>query len=218
MGLSSHDDTTVPSLSMSTPYELEGRTEQKQRTRRALVDAARELVAQGHAPTVEDAAAAASISRTTAYRYFSSQRALLAAAHPETAASSLLPARAPKEPAARLKIVVRAFTQLIADTEAQQRTMLRLSLEATDSERAALPLRQGRAIAWIEEAVEPLRDTLGDERLHRLAVAIRSATGIEALVWLTDIAGLSRSDSLAMMRWSAQALYESAIANGGPPV
>src|SRR6478609_4987999 len=113
---------------MSTAYELDGRTAQKQRTRNALVDAARALVAEGMAPTVEDAALAASISRTTAYRYFPNQHALLAAAHPETEASSLLPADAGDDPEARLDLVVDAFTRLIADTEAQQRTMLRLAL------------------------------------------------------------------------------------------
>ena len=67
-------------MNMSIPYEALGRTRQKERTRGALIAAARELVAQGTTPTVEEAAAAASISRTTAYRYFPNQRALLAAA------------------------------------------------------------------------------------------------------------------------------------------
>jgi AcrR family transcriptional regulator len=68
---------------MSTRYEESGRTRQKQRTRNELIASARELIARGGAaPTVEQAAAAAAISRTTAYRYFPSQRALLAAAHP----------------------------------------------------------------------------------------------------------------------------------------
>ena len=59
---------------------------QKGRTRAALVEAARDLVAAGQTPTVEAAAQAAAISRTTAYRYFPNQRALLLAAHPETGA------------------------------------------------------------------------------------------------------------------------------------
>ena len=87
---------------MSTAYEENGRTAQKRRTREALVAAARELVADGLTPTVDAAAEAASISRTTAYRYFPSQRALLAAAHPETATESLLPEDPPADVAARL--------------------------------------------------------------------------------------------------------------------
>jgi AcrR family transcriptional regulator len=197
---------------MALEYELSGRIAQKRRTREALVAAARELVAEGLTPTVEAAARAAAISRTTAYRYFPSQRALLAAAHPETAAESLLPEDAPDDVAARLDLVVAAFTRMIVDTEAQQRTMLRLSLEAEPPERSDLPLRQGRAIKWIEEALGPLRPQLSVSRVRRLAIAIRSATGIEALVWLTDIAGLSRDDATDLMRWSARALLDAAVA------
>src|ERR1700712_4734402 len=135
---------------MSTPYLETGRTAQKQRTRVALVAAARRLVAEGKAPSVDAAAAAAGIARATAYRYFPTQLALLAAAHPETAAHSLLPDNAPVDDVVqRLDLVVAAFTQLIADTEAQQRTMLRLSLEAATAETSEMPLRQGRPLSWI---------------------------------------------------------------------
>jgi AcrR family transcriptional regulator len=199
---------------VSIPYELNGRTDQKRRTRDALVAAAREIVARGETPTVEAAAEAASISRTTAYRYFPSQRALLMAAHPETAVVSLLPDDAPDDAATRLDIVVDAFTRMILDTEPQQRTMLRLSLEADPVERAQLPLRQGRAIKWIEDALAPLRAEMSKAELHRLALAIRSATGIEALVWLTDVAGLSRRDATDLMRGSARALLQSAVRGG----
>jgi AcrR family transcriptional regulator len=197
------------------PYESWGRAAQKNRTRDALVLAAREMVARGVSPTVEQAAAAAAISRTTAYRYFPNQRALLAAAHPETGTTSMLGDHPPGDPAARLEVVIREFTAMIGRTEAQQRTMLRLSLEAAPP--AGLPLRQGRAIAWITEALEPLREQLGDDALHRLVLAIRSAAGIEALVWLTDIAELSSAEAVDVMRWSAQALLSGALTIGPPP-
>src|SRR3954466_10159671 len=114
---------------MSIAYEREGRSQQKQRTRNALIAAARELVAQGATPTVEEAAAAASISRTTAYRYFPNQRALLLAAHPEVDAPSLLSEGAPEDAEQRFGLVVEALARLVVDTEPQQRTTLRLSLE-----------------------------------------------------------------------------------------
>jgi AcrR family transcriptional regulator len=193
-----------------------GRWRQKQRTRQALIDAARTLVTRGTSPTVELAAEHAGISRTTAYRYFPNQRALLVAAHPETGASSLLSPDVSDDPVERLRAVVERFTELISDTEQQQRTMLRLSLELPDAERAALPLRQGRAVGWIEEALEPLRGRLADDEVRRLALAVRSATGIEALVWLTDVAALPREEALALMRWSAQAMLQAALSEGPP--
>jgi AcrR family transcriptional regulator len=196
---------------MSTPYELAGRTFQKQRTRQALVAAARELVAQGLTPTVEEAAATASVSRTTAYRYFPSQRALLLAAHPEIEARSLLPDDPPEDPQARLNLVIQRFLRLIVETEAQQRTMLRLSLEPDPGSRGDLPLRQGRAIGWIAEALSPLAGRMSEAQLHRLVLGIRSVAGIEALVWLTDIAGLTREDAVDLMSGSATALLRSAL-------
>jgi AcrR family transcriptional regulator len=196
---------------MSTPYEVTGRTGQKSRTRDALVSAARDLVSSGVSPTVEQAAVAAGISRTTAYRYFPNQRALLVAAHPETGASTLLGDDPPEDAVARLDEVVRSFTATILETEAQQRTMLRLSLEADPAERTALPLRQGRAIRWLTEALEPAREELTDAGLRRLVLAIRSATGIEALAWLTDVGGLSREEAVELMRWSAQGLLRAAL-------
>ncbi len=200
---------------MSTPYVATGRSRQKERTRDALLAAARELVAQGGAaPTVEAAAEAASVSRTTAYRYFPSQQALLIAAHPETTASTLVPKDAGDEPEARLLGAVDAFIAIIVDTEHQQRTMLRLSLDP-QTPRDSLPLRQGRAIVWFEEALAPLRPRLSDGEIHRLAVSVRSAVGIESLVWLTDIAGLSRADAAARMRWSARAMLHQALSDAG---
>ena len=198
---------------MSRGYADVGRTGQKRRTMDALIGAARTLVASGVSPTVDDAAQAAGIARSTAYRYFPGQRELLAAAHPETGRASLLPTPQPQDVAERLDAVVSEFIRIIVDTESQQRTMLKLSLEKTGSEDNGLPLRQGRAIAWIAEALAPLQGTMTEAEIHRLVLAIRSATGIESLVWLTDIGGLSRKEAAASMRWSASALLAHAQAN-----
>ncbi|WP_155357604.1 TetR/AcrR family transcriptional regulator [Acrocarpospora macrocephala] len=193
---------------MPVPYEQTGRHQQKARTRQALVDATRRLLAQGADPTVEDVAAEAGISRTTAYRYFPNQRSLLTAAHPEIERHSLLPEDAPDDPAARLDLVMRAFARLTLEWEPQLRTSLRLSLDPGAEQPV---LRQGRAIGWIEDALTPLRTTHPNLDIHRLAVAIRSATGIEALIWLTDIAGMTRQEAADTMCWSAHAMLTAAI-------
>jgi AcrR family transcriptional regulator len=206
----------VSSSRVEGPYEETGRTAQKGRTRAVLVSAARELIADGHtAPTVGDAAAAAGISRTTAYRYFPSQRALLIAAHPETETTSLLTGSESDDVAERVETVVRRFLEIIVDTEAQQRTMLRLSL-TPGAEDAPLPLRQGRAIGWLAEALTPLTPTLGDDGVRRLAVAIRAVSGIESLVWLLDVASLDTDQAVEQMVWSARALVARAQTEGLP--
>ena len=199
---------------VSMRYEDEGRADQKRRTREHLLAVARDLVADGVPLTLDAVANRAAVSRATAYRYFPDQRALLAAAHPETHTPSLLADPAETDPFRRLAAVVASFTELIVETEAQQRAMLRLSL-AEDPGRE-LPLRQGRAIAWIGEALEPLGDRLSQAELDRLARAVRACCGIESLVWLTDVAGLDRAEARALMQWSAEALLRSA-ASGSPP-
>lgn len=199
-------------MSMEISYELRGRTNQKMRTREALIAATRSLLADGRTPGVEEAAAAAGISRATAYRYFPNQRAMLVAAHPEIETRSLLGPDAPTEPAGRLDAVVEEMLRIFVDTEPELRTALRLSLEpgAADHERQLL--RQGRAIAWIEDALTPLNDQLGKRRLRRLVLAVRAAVGIEALIWLTDVAGLTRKQAADQMRWAARALFQAALA------
>jgi AcrR family transcriptional regulator len=197
-------------MSMTISYEQTGRTQQKARTRAALIDAARRLLAGGRTPTVEEAAEAAGASRATAYRYFPNQRALLVAAHPEIEATSLLTEDAPTDPHQRLDRTIAELIRLTVDTEPELRTMLRLSLEPGGGEE--LLLRQGRAIGWIEEALAPLQGRLRPSALRRLVLAIRSACGIEALVWLTDVAGLSREQASKLMRWSALALLRAALA------
>lgn len=193
-----------------------GRRNQKARTRDALVSAARELLASGVTPTVEEAAASAAVSRTTAYRYFPNQRALLVAAHPEIDRTSLLPDDAPADPEERLELVIQGSTRVTVDWEQQLRASLRLSLEPGHDPTAPV-LRRGRVIGWIEDALSPLAASRPDLDLHRLAVAIRSATGIEAFVWLVDVAGLPREEAAAMLKWSARATLRSAISDGFPP-
>lgn len=200
---------------MSTAYELSGRTAQKRRTREALVAAARDLLEAGERLTVEAAADAASISRTTAYRYFPNLRSLVAAAHPGTALETLLPPDAPPDVAERLDLALDTFIPMVVHDEAQQRTMLRLSLDPGPHDDGDLPLRQGRGIPWFTEVLEPARPILGEEGLERLVLAIRSAVGIEAYVWLVDVAGLTPAEAADLMHWSATALLRGALAEHG---
>jgi AcrR family transcriptional regulator len=189
-----------------------GRVHQKARTREALVRAARELLAGGGAPTVEEAAAAASISRATAYRYFPNQRALLVATYPEIADASLLGPAPPADPAARLEIVAEAIARQAVEHEPELRAMLRLSLEPDADARTDRPFRIGRRIIWVADALAPLDGQLPARDLQRVTLAIASAVGIDALVWLTDIAHVSRPQAVDVMRWSARALLQAALA------
>lgn len=202
-------------MKKSQPYEATGRTAQKMRTRSALIDAARTLIVSGVTPTVEEAADAASISRTTAYRYFPNQHDLLVAAYPEMELRSLLGEYPPDDIESRLDAIVGEYLRMTIDNEAALRAALRLSLDPQGTHREKLLLRQGRVIIWLKDALKPLHGRLSEQAVERLVYAIRAAAGIEALVWLCDIAGLSRDEAKDLMLWSARTLLRSALAEAG---
>jgi AcrR family transcriptional regulator len=196
-------------MMMSMSYESTGRTRQKARTRSALVGATRELLAEGTTPTVEQAADRAGISRTTAYRYFTHRGELLGATYPDIERTSLVGADAPADPHERFDLTIERFVDHVIDYEPELRAQLRLALAPELRGHADLPLRQGRAITWLADALTPF--DLPPKAARRLAIAIRAASGIEALVWMTDIAGLSRHEAAATMRSSARALLDAAL-------
>lgn len=203
---------------MDVPYLHTGRTNQKARTRDALIAAARQLLAEGVTPTIEAAAADAAIGRTTAYRYFPNSRALLAATYPEVEMDSLLGADPPEDPLARLEIVAESQMRRIVEYEPEYRAQLRLALEGEPAGSESLPLRRGRRIEWIEDALSPLHGRIPDGELRRLVYGIGATLGIEALVWLTDMGGLSREEAVEVMRSNARTLLRSALEREAGPL
>jgi len=161
-------------------------------------------------PTMEAAAAAAAVSRTTAYRYFPSLRELIVAAYPHGEQRSLLGPNPPRDPEARLAIVAETHSRRILDNEPQMRTVLRLSLEGVRPQE--LPMHRGLRLAWIEDALAPLRGRMPDDELRRLVHGIGATLGIEAFVWLTDIARLPRDEAAAVIRSNASGLLRAALA------
>jgi AcrR family transcriptional regulator len=203
---------------MDVPYLHTGRTNQKARTRDALIAAARQLLAEGVTPTIEAAAAEAAIGRTTAYRYFTNSRALLEATYPEVEMDSLLGADPPEDPLARLEIVAESQMRRIVEYEPEYRAQLRLALEGEPAGSESLPLRRGRRIEWIEDALSPLHGRIPDGELRRLVYGIGATLGIEALVWLTDMGGLSREEAVEVMRSNARTLLRSALEREAGPL
>ena len=198
-------------MDMEVPYLHTGRTSQKARTRDALIAAARQLLAEGVTPTVEEAAAEASVGRTTAYRYFPNSRALVAATYPQIEMPSLLGEDPPEDPLARLEIMAERFTREILEHEPELRAQLRLALEGEPAGSERLPFRGGRRIRWVEDALSPLDGRMPEGELRPLILGIGATLGIEALVWLTDVGGLSREEAVEVMRSNGRTLLRCAL-------
>jgi len=116
----------------------------------------------------------------------------------------------PADSAARLALVAGDHTRRILEYEQEMRAVLRLSLESAPPD-LQLPMNRRMRIGWIEEALAPLRGDLADDELRRLVLVIGATLGIEAFVWLTDIARVSREDAAAIMCANAAALLQAAL-------
>ncbi len=187
----------------------QGRDRQRQRTRRALVAAAAELVRDGRTPTVAEVAEAAEISRATAYRYFPTQDmllaevALFAAGGPLDAIEDGDPELPAPDAVARL---VRRVGAWAYESEAALRTLLRLSLDPASGVR-----RPGHRVGWIADVLAPARARLDDETYGRLATSLTLLLGIDPVVVMTDIARVPRDEALDTLEWTARALVERAL-------
>jgi hypothetical protein len=149
--------------------------------------------------------------RTSAYRYFPNSRALLAATFPELEMDSLLGADSPEDPLAQVTIVAKSLTRRIIDHEPEHRAQLRLALEGEPAGSESLPLRRGRRIAWIEDALSPLRGRMPEPEWRRLVYGIGATIGIDAFVWLTDMGGLSGEEAAEVMCSNARTLLRCAL-------
>src|SRR5260370_900803 len=147
------------------------RHRQKNRTRKALLDAAAELVRQGREPTVAEVAAVSEVSRATAYRYFPTQESLLAGMRmfaPEGPVAMFEKATLETtDPVERVGVLARQVAEWAFQNEPALRTMLRLSLNPETGVR-----RPGTRIRWIAEAPQPLKCKGEATALERLGTPV----------------------------------------------
>jgi AcrR family transcriptional regulator len=200
---------------MTVSRQDSGRVLQKRRTRRAIIVAASGLLAAGRRPTVADAADAAEVSRATAYRYFPSRAALLREAALESTHPDIRPAldAVPRDDVlARFDVVCRTLFDRVVAAEAQMRHVLQVTQEDwLARETPEAPIRQGRRLDWIEQALQPLRGRLPPAAFARLVNSLATVIGIEAYTVLRDICGLEHDAVRETMRWAGRALIGASM-------
>jgi AcrR family transcriptional regulator len=177
------------------------------RTRRALLEAAVALLDEGRAPTVTDVAERAEVGRATAYRHFPSNERLQSEAALDrvarTAVAMRLPQDAPTPEAAAEALVDRVLDMVIANEEAF-RLMLRNAMEPDAGARGA------RRIDWARQVLGPWRDDLAPAAFDRLVAQLALLLGIETVVALCDVAGLTHDEARRVARDAARALVAAA--------
>lgn len=166
-----------------------GRTSQKERTRRAILDGARQLLSEGAPVTVAAAAERHGVSKATAYRYFSDPDILVSEAMLDIEVKSYENiTRNANSLRERLLAINLYFLDLALENEMGFRQFLgrtlTVSASGTDNVR-----RGARRISMYRQALADDDGGLPRKDQDALVRALAPATGIEAMTALLDVAG-----------------------------
>jgi AcrR family transcriptional regulator len=186
------------------------------RTYRRLLACAMEMAKGGRLGSVAEVAAAAGVSRATAYRYFASRSQLVSSIVEE----SLGPVRrfrsSAKDGRARIQELFRETFPRFKEFEPHMRAALQLALEHWSLERAGAleeaPYRRGHRANILAHAAAPLKAQLGSAEFARLLRALSLIYGIESYVVLKDIWGATDRQVEGIASWAADALVLAALA------
>jgi AcrR family transcriptional regulator len=203
--------------------QADPRANQKERTRQAIVEAARKLQRQGIEPSVAQAAEAARVSRATAYRYFPTQDALLLdlGIMPLTAPIEELVANLTSaDVETRLLALLDVLNRMVISEETSMRRALSVYQDTwlrghRDGNNSPAAVREGRRMRWLDGVLEPLRD-LPDDQYRRLRAALALTLGADSVVIMKDVCALDDDTALDVLRWSATALLREAIHDAQP--
>ncbi len=163
------------------------RTNQKNRTREALLAAARELMSEGENVTLAKVAERAKTGRATVYRYFSDPGVLALDA---TLDIEVMPTaellEGLEDVRNRVHAVARYYLDFSRKHEAFFRQFLAESLKASLQD-GTVKMRGARRVAAFGEALEPVCSSMKLSDYKDLTLRLAMTTGIEQFVILEDI-------------------------------
>ncbi|WP_372678656.1 TetR/AcrR family transcriptional regulator [Desulfosarcina sp.] len=193
-----------------------GRTNQKLRTRKALLEAADRLVGQGVKPSIADIAEKALVSKATAYRYFPNLDALLLelSLDRKVAAPEQILHDAEELSAAERAARVHDFLhRLVAENEQQFRLFLRASMEQwlQTGGKSDAPLRGARRIPMLSLALAPCRKSIDQATYRKLLHALCALVSLEAFITLTDVCQIEPDEGKEITRWAVKTLVNAVL-------
>ena len=199
-----------------TAQVQDGRANQKQRTRTAIIEAACGLAKSGTEVTMPAVAKAALVSEATAYRYFPHLPSLLreaVAAVWQTPAEALQPVADSEDPVERIGYATSYLLHQVQAYQGAVRAMIAAEITRPDS----ASVRPGQRFGLIDQALAPIEPGFGHqnpaafESLKRELAIVVSA---EALFTLTDLCGLSPDEAIARAVHAARTITAAAITAG----
>ena len=195
-----------------------GRSNQKERTRTAIVTAAREAIVAGGEITMPDVARRALVSEATAYRYFPDLASLLRevlAGIWDSPEHAMAPVAGSGDPVERIGFAAEVLLREVLAHQGAVRAMIAASV----AKPAAAGLRPGRRIGLIDEALRPLNATMAARhpaQFEQLKRGLAIVVSAEALFTLTDLLGLAPEAAIASAVQTARSLTAAAIAAASP--
>jgi AcrR family transcriptional regulator len=169
------------------------------------------LLARGVEPSVNDIAAAAEVSRRTVYLHFPTLDQLMLDATVglmNVDVDAALAQVSSADPAERLTVLIDELYRSMEESLPLGRRLIRLTVDAP-APAPGEPRRGYRRVAWIEWALDPIRDTLDSARYDSLVSALAMVIGWEAFIVLSDVRGLDADAARAVTRSAALALLAS---------
>jgi AcrR family transcriptional regulator len=190
-----------------------GRANQKTRTRRAIIDACRELVRSGSEVTMPGVAKLALVSEATAYRYFPDLTSLLSEAIDglwPSPADALGPVAGSDDPTERVVFVCEFLLRGVLRYQGAVRAMI----SGTITRPRLAAVRPGIRFGLIDDALAPFESMLAardPDAVPRLKRGLAVVISAEALFILTDLCGLSPDEAVASAARTAAALTGAAF-------
>jgi AcrR family transcriptional regulator len=196
------------------PLASAGRIGQRNRTRKAIVDATMQLMAAGASPTMAAVAKAAQVSRRTIYMYFPTLDQLLIdatlGALTQEAIDPIFTELSSSDAAARMEQLGRTLTRHASQTMHLGRALLRLTVDGQHPA-ADVPRRGYRRVQWIERAVAPAREQLTSAEFEQMVSALCVLTGWESLIVLQDVRCLAQREAEEVLAFGVRAVVEEAL-------
>ncbi|MCB0640906.1 MAG: TetR/AcrR family transcriptional regulator [Phaeodactylibacter sp.] len=195
-----------------------GRISQKLKTRQALIDATRDLLANGDTFTIEDVAKTAEVSRATVYRYFSNVDTLILEAgvlHRSPITSETMVEFEGKDVVERMGYLQELMFRYVSEEETSFRKLLSILVTQNGHAEGKRPYtRGGWRVGYIEDAIGPCRDHVAPEDYNKLKIALATLIGIESLVVGKDVCRQEDADVQQALNWAVKTLVTAVCSSG----
>ncbi len=195
---------------MKNEYLKKGRTEQKQKTRDKILQAAHRLHQEGGEFSLEKVAELAGVSRATIYRYYSNKDVLSAEAvldmrtlSPEQILDNLEDSSLEEA----FLGVQQYYNKLSIDNERPFRRYLSVILDEDNQ----VNVRGARRVRTLTRALEQHQVPLSEADKKKLIYISTLMMGIEALIVTRDVCQLDEQETNDVLTWGMKTLFKGAF-------